>query len=38
MVVDYLADLLGPSSAVVGFKGDYVGFIEIDGDLLEWIV
>jgi len=34
MVVDYLANLFRPTSAVVGFKGDYVGFVEVEGDFL----
>ena len=38
MVVDYLADLFRPAVTVVGFEGADIGCVEVEGDLLEWVV
>jgi len=38
MVVDYLPNLLRPSSAVVGFESEDIGGVEVEGDLLERVV
>ena len=38
MRVDHLSNLFAPTVAVVDFEGEDIGFVEVEGDLAEWVV